>query len=108
MEFVWTAARRVRLAERQQHLALRAELEHLMALVAAAEPVGHPDIAVAVDMQAMGEQQQARAEALQQLAGAVEFEDRVKRRAVAGKWPRRIDARWRARFAAAFADPDAG
>ena len=65
------------LAERHQHLAVGAELEHLVAFAVAAEAVGHPHVAVAVDVQAVREQQQAGAEALQQLAGRIEFEDRV-------------------------------
>src|SRR5205814_6655514 len=53
VEFVLPAAGLAGLAEREQQLALGRKLEHLMALAPEAEAVGHPDIAVAVDMQAV-------------------------------------------------------
>ena len=103
-----TAAGDVRLAERHQHLAVGAELENLVAFAAAAEPVGHPHVALAVDVQTVREQQQAGAEALQQFSGRIEFEDRVEVRAAARERLAGIDARRRPGFAAALADPDAG
>ena len=109
VELIGRAAGLVRLAKHEQHLAVRAELEHLVALAAAAEPVGHPDVARTVDVQAMRKQQQAGAEALDQLAGAIELEDRVERRLTACKRRcLRIDARGRSRFTTALGDPDAG
>ena len=78
------------LAERQQQLAVGAELEHLWPLPSLAEAVGHPDVAVAVDVNAVREQQHSGAEALHQLAGRIELEDRVELRAVAVERHRRI------------------
>ena len=77
IELIGTAAGGVRFAERHQDLAVGAELENLVAFAAAAEPVGHPHVALAVDVQTVREQQQAGAEALQQFAGRIEFEDRI-------------------------------
>ena len=73
--------RDTRLAKRQQHLAVGAELEHLMALAAAAEAVDGPHVALAVHVNAMRKQHQARAEALEQLSGLIELEDWIEVRA---------------------------
>jgi hypothetical protein len=53
IECVGTGAGNAWLAKGHQYLALRAELEHLMALAAATMIVGHPHIAVGIDMQPM-------------------------------------------------------
>ena len=60
VELVRAAAGDAGLAERHQHLAVRAELEDLVALAVLAEAVGHPDIAVAVDVNAVRKQEQSR------------------------------------------------
>ena len=52
-------------------------------LHSAAEAVGDPDIAVAVDVHAVRENEHAGAEALHQLAGRVELQNRIEVRAVA-------------------------
>src|SRR5262245_10871694 len=85
VELVVAGTRNSRLAKRQQDLALRAELEHLVALALHPEAVGEPDIAVAIDMNAMREDQHAGTEGLHQLAGCIEFQDRIKRRSLTGK-----------------------
>ena len=56
------------LAEPHQHPAVRTKLEDLVALSVLAEPVGDPDIAVAVHMQPMRKQEQSLAEGLHQRA----------------------------------------
>ena len=77
VELVVAGAGDAGLAERQQELAVRAELEHLLALAAHADAVGQPDIAFAIDMQAVRKDGEAGAEALHQLARRVELQDRV-------------------------------
>src|SRR5205823_3359825 len=77
-------ARHPRLAERQQQLAVGAELEDLMALAAFAEPVGHPDIVLRVDIDPVRKDEHAAAEGFHQLARLVEFEDRIERGVGAG------------------------
>ena len=62
-----------------------AELEDLMTLAVLAEAVGEPDIAVAIDMDAVRKDGEAGAETLHQPAGCVELEDRIELRAFAGK-----------------------
>src|SRR6185503_17387248 len=57
-------------------------------------PVGHPDVAVPVDVDAVREDHHPRAEALDQRAAAVELQDRIQRRAETGV------------RAAALTDPD--
>src|SRR5262245_22172965 len=69
VELVVAAAGDAGLAERQQELALRREFEHLMALAVLAEAVGEPDIAVAIDMDAVRKDGEAGAETLHQPAG---------------------------------------
>ena len=104
------AARR---AERHQQLAVRAVLEHLVAdqrrrrrrerrirrrAARAARPVvlpvGHPDVAVVIDVDPVREDHRPGAEAGEQLAGRVELEDRISVESEAGVG------------AAALADPD--
>ena len=87
------------LAERQQHLAIGAELDHLVAdhlgrhrrqrrISGLAGPagrqvaltVGHPDVAVAIDVDAVREDEHALAEARDHLAALVELEDGLERR----------------------------
>src|SRR5215510_6041401 len=81
-------AAHARLAERQQHLAVGTELDdnaalliltrELLQLIGRRRPrVGHPDIAVAVDMDAMRPYEHAAAEAPDFLALIVEQVDRV-------------------------------
>src|SRR5262249_20704398 len=50
VELVRSAAGDAGLAERQQHLAVGAELEHLVALAVLADAIGDPDVALAVDV----------------------------------------------------------
>src|SRR4030081_1833500 len=50
VELVVAGARDAGLAEREQDLAVRAELEHLMALPGLAGAIGEPDVAFTVDM----------------------------------------------------------
>ena len=121
LEEVVRSRRAARLAEGEQHLPVRAELEHLVSLGAArgrshgqrsgrcarsrggaarrtrgvVVAVDNPDVAVAVHGDAMREDDEARTEALHELAGRVELQDRIERGG---------EARVRA---AALADPDA-
>ena len=121
LEEVVGSRRAARLAERQQHLAVRAELDHLVSLGAAGGrshrkrrgrrarrrsgaarrtrrvvlAVDDPDVAVAIDGDAVREDDEAGAEALDQLS--------VPRRTSA---PDRASSQARVR-AAALADPDA-
>src|SRR5438105_13441848 len=108
IEFVAAAAGLSGLAEGEQQFSVRAELENLMAFAVAAEAVGHPYIAVTVDMEAMWKQDHAGAEAFEQLAGRVELQDRIELGLRAGERRARIDLGRRTRFAAALADPYAG
>ena len=73
VEFVWPIAGDAGLAERHEHFAVGAELEHLLALAGSAHAVGHPDIADAVDMQAVWQNEHAGAKAFHQLAGRIEL-----------------------------------
>src|SRR5262249_40389684 len=77
VEFIRGAAGNARLAERQQHLAVRAELEDLVALTFLAESVRYPDISFRVDGEAVRKQDEASAETLHELAGFIELEDRI-------------------------------
>ena len=63
------------LAEFQQDFAIRAELDHLLALAVRAIGVGHPDVAILVDVNAVRENEQSGAKALQKIAGRIEFEN---------------------------------
>ncbi len=76
VELVRRVTRNAGLAQRQQHLALRAELEHLMALAVLAEPVGDPDVAFLIREDAMREDEHAGAEGLDQAARHVEVQYR--------------------------------
>src|SRR5205085_6676835 len=78
IELVVAAAGDAGLAKREQKLAVGTEFENLMPLALDADAVGDPDIAVAIDVQAVREDQHSGAEALDQLAGGIEFENRVK------------------------------
>ncbi len=62
-------------AERQQHLAVGAELEDLVALAVQAELVGRPDEAFGVDVKAVGPHEHPLAEALHQIAVRIETQD---------------------------------
>ncbi len=77
VELVGTGAGDAGLAERQQELAVRTELEDLVAFAVLAEPVDQPDIALAVDLDAVREDGQACAKTLHQSAGRIEFQDRI-------------------------------
>src|SRR5207247_2548178 len=83
VERIGTIAWHARLSERQQHLALRTELDHLMALRAffVALAVGDPDVSVLVDVKAVRKENHAAAKAREHFAGrAIELEDRRERR----------------------------
>ena len=70
LKMIGAAAGDARLAERHQHLAVRAELDDLLALCRpCCLRVGHPDVAVAVDVQAVRKHEQPCADALHGLAG---------------------------------------
>src|SRR5262249_14953847 len=64
------------LADRHQHLAVRAELDRGATLAVARPLVGCPHIAVAVYAEAVREIEQVGAEADYELSGRVEFHDR--------------------------------
>src|SRR5215813_10957759 len=89
VEGVRTVACRSGLAEREQDLAVGAELEDLMAFAVLALGVGNPDVAVAVD-------KNSGTETFHQVSGGVEFEDGSEIRAGAGVGP------------ATLGDPDTG
>src|SRR5579871_161605 len=107
IELIRPAPRNAGLAESQQHLAFRAELENLVTLAVLAEPIRHPDVSFRVDREAMRKHEKAGAEAFDQLAGLVEFEDRIKVGSVAGERHARLHLRRRRKGAAALSDPDA-
>src|SRR5262245_43666618 len=65
-----------RLAERHQHLSVRVELEHLVALAILPGRVGRPDVAVAVDMETVRLIEHSLAKHLQDLARRIELNDR--------------------------------
>src|SRR5262249_10810443 len=77
VEFVGTAARNAALAKGHQQPPVGTELEDLVALAFFAEPVRHPDISFWVDREPVRKQDEAGAKALYELAGFVEFEDRI-------------------------------
>ena len=64
-------------AERHQHLAFRAELDHDAALAVPDPIVGRPDIAFIIDIEAMRLDEHIGAEAPHELAGRIELLDRV-------------------------------
>ena len=76
IERVLAVAGHAGLAERHQDLAVRAELDDDSALAVLAALVGHPDVALAVDAEAMREVEHAAAEALHEFAGRIELHDR--------------------------------
>ena len=97
VELIHSGAGDALLSERHQHLAIRAtEFEHLMAAV-----VGHPEIAVLVDGELVGADEQSRTKAFQQFARGIELEDR--RDAGIGTGAGRAA---RSRNAASIDDPD--
>src|SRR6516164_9316348 len=75
IEFVRTGAGDALLAERHQHLAVRAELEDLMALAVLALAVGDPDIALRIDENAVRENEHAGAKTGDEFARGIELED---------------------------------
>ena len=84
IESVFTRAGDPRLAEGQQHFAFGAELDGRVALAVLALRVGHPHIAIAVDVDAVRKHEHAGAETLQIIAGLIELDDRRHIRAGAG------------------------
>jgi hypothetical protein len=68
VEFVSTTAGDPGFAEREQHLAVRTELDNLMTFALLAQPIGDPDVALAIDMDAVRQHQRANAEAFHQVA----------------------------------------
>src|SRR5262249_41267863 len=71
-------ARHSRLADCHQHLSVRAELDGSAALAVAGALVGDPDIALAVDGEAVREIDESGAQAGHELAGRIELYDRRK------------------------------
>src|SRR5258708_11960351 len=67
-------------AERQQHLALRTELDDLVALAIATSVVSRPHVALAVYVETMGVVEETLAEAHHKFSGGIEFSDGIKRR----------------------------
>src|SRR5262245_12724404 len=72
-----------RLAQRHQHFAVLAELDDGLALAILRSRVGYPDVAFAVDMEAVRIVHRAGAELGLQVAVGVELHDRIERRAAA-------------------------
>src|SRR5262249_19636677 len=106
VELIRAAARDGGFAEPHQHLSVRAELPDLVALAVPAEPIRYPDVSVRGDREPVWKQYQAGAEALYQLAGLVEFEDRIEVGSIAGKRRAGLHLRGRRKGAAALRDPD--
>src|SRR5262252_1828063 len=96
VEGVWTVACRSGLAEREQDLAVGAELENLMAFAVLALGVGNPDVAVAVDKNSVRKHEHSGTETFHQVSGSVELEHGSEIRAAAGVGP------------ATLGDPDTG
>src|SRR5438045_690265 len=85
VELVGAGAGDAGLAEPHQLFAVSRELDDLVALVAAAEPVDHPHIAIAVGVDAVREDEKTRAKTLHKPAGGVELEHRIELRAIAAE-----------------------
>ena len=83
IELVVAGSRYPRLAEPQQDPAVGAELDDLLPLGAALDPIGHPYVALAIDVQTVRKYEQFLAKALHQLAGGVKLENRRELRPVA-------------------------
>ena len=109
VELVGACAGDASLTERQQELAVGTELEDLMALAVLADAVGQPDIAFAIDMQAVRKDGQAGAEALHQPPDASNFRIGSSLEPAQSKgWPScHLANGSKALHAATFADPDA-
>jgi hypothetical protein len=69
---------------RIKHLAVGTELDHLMALRAAPLTVGDPDIALAIDVNAVGKHEHSGAKRFHELTQSIEFQDRIEIGTVAG------------------------
>src|SRR5262249_7480480 len=67
------------LPERHQHLSVLIELEHLLSLAAADAVVGHPDESFRVDADLVRADEQPGAEALEELSGRIELQNRIER-----------------------------
>ena len=82
VEGVGACAQHARLAERQQDLAVRIELDHLVpfAWCRHGAVVGDPDVALAIDVHAVRDGEQSRSERLHQAALRVKLENRRDRR----------------------------
>ena len=63
VESVLAVAGESRLAERQQYFSVTAKLEDLMSFAVFTQAIGHPHIAVLVHRDAVGKDEEARAEA---------------------------------------------
>ena len=88
---IGSVTRDTQLTERQQHLTLRTELDDHVALArrvgvvrVRAPPVGHPDVAVAVHVQPVREEEQPGTDGRRDVAVGVELENRVEVRPGAG------------------------
>src|SRR5262245_1685256 len=75
IECVLTVSCHARFSKSQQNFSLRIELDNLMTFAVFSLGVGHPYVAVLVDMHAMGKYEQARAEPLHGFAGSIKLED---------------------------------
>src|SRR5882724_1258317 len=87
IESVGPVAGNTRLAERHQHLSVRAELEHLVALAILTGRVARPDVAVPVDVETVRLIEHPLAEHLQDLARRIELDDGREVRADTGAFP---------------------
>ena len=84
VELILGVAGHARLAERHQHLAVGRELDDVMALAVAGAAVGDPHGAGLVHGKSVRPIHLAAAEVHQQLAGRIEFHDRIEVGALAG------------------------
>src|SRR5262249_16313167 len=76
VERVGTIAGDAGLAEGQQHFALGTEFEDLVPLAVPALAVRYPDVAVTIDVHAVGEDEHAGAEAAEELPRGIELQNR--------------------------------
>jgi len=84
IERIGAVPRHTGLAKREQHPPFRAELEHLLPLAVLSAAVGHPDVSLTVDGDAVRIDEHPGAEALAERARRVELQKRRDRRIEAG------------------------
>src|SRR6185437_7775894 len=74
-EVLWTATHYALRAQRQENLPIRTEFGYLVALALGSSSVGHPQVVVLVDLEAMGKRKQTLTDAFDEPPRRIELKD---------------------------------